>query len=107
MPVVEIEGKRFPETEITENGQIPSVYLPEGSAPLREKLRKGSDSRKEDFPPRVDSKKGDSSRDGFTPRGDPGRERKRFPDRFDSPEGVGSIDGDPPDGRITPVRTDT
>jgi hypothetical protein len=70
MPVTGIEGKQFPEMKITENGQIPSVYLPRGSTPLRETLRMGSDSRKEDFPPRVDSCDGDSSRDGFTPRGD-------------------------------------
>jgi hypothetical protein len=105
MPVAGVEGKQFPETKITENGQISPVCLLRGSAPLREKLRMGSDSRKEDFPPRVDSNNGDSSRDGVKPRGDDGRERKQFPDRFDSLKGIDSIDGDPPDGRTLPVRT--
>jgi hypothetical protein len=54
------EWKRFPDVKVRTIEEPPTVHLLKGITPMGE-TRKGSDSRKEDFPSRMKSQNRDAS----------------------------------------------
>jgi hypothetical protein len=62
------ERKRFPDEKVREIGEPPTVHLLKGISLMGE-TRKGSDSRKEDFPSRLKSRDRDGSQQEKPPSG--------------------------------------